>query len=82
MAQSGLVSFVGLAAPHLVRSRVAGTHGPLLVLSALAGGGLLLAADVVARWVLAPQELPVGVITAVLGGSYLLWRMHRQGGTA
>lgn len=80
VAQSGLVSFVGLAAPHLVRSRVAGTHGPLLVLSALAGGALLLAADVVARWLLAPQELPVGVITAVLGGSYLLWRMHRQGG--
>jgi iron complex transport system permease protein len=77
VAQAGLISFVGLVAPHLVRSRVSTTHGPLLVLSALAGGVLLLAADIVARWVLAPQELPVGVLTAVLGGSYLLWRMHR-----
>jgi iron complex transport system permease protein len=77
VAQAGLISFVGLVAPHLVRSRVHTTHGPLLVLSAMTGGVLLLAADIVARWVLAPQELPVGVLTAVLGGGYLLWRMHR-----
>ena len=77
VAQAGLISFVGLVAPHLVRSRVHTTHGPLLVLSAMAGGVLLLAADIVARWVLAPQELPVGVLTAVLGGGYLLWRMHK-----
>jgi iron complex transport system permease protein len=42
------------------------------------GGVLLMAADVLARWVMAPQELPVGVLTAVLGGGYLLWLMHRQ----
>lgn len=78
VAQAGLISFVGLVAPHLVRSRVHATHGPLLVLSALTGGALLLAADVMARWLLAPQELPVGVLTAVLGGGYLLWRMHRM----
>ncbi len=77
VAQAGLISFVGLVAPHLVRSRVQTTHGPLLLLSALAGGVLLLAADILARWALAPQELPVGVLTAVLGGGYLLWRMHR-----
>jgi iron complex transport system permease protein len=47
-------------------------------LSALTGGVLLLAADVLARWLLAPQELPVGVLTAVLGGGYLLWLMHRR----
>jgi iron complex transport system permease protein len=79
VAQAGLISFVGLAAPHLVRSRVAGTHGPVLLLSALAGGLLLLGADVLARWLWAPQELPVGVLTAVIGGAYLLWRMHRTG---
>jgi iron complex transport system permease protein len=79
VAQAGLISFVGLAAPHLVRGRVAGTHGPWLTLSVLAGGALLLAADVLARWAWAPQELPVGVVTAVVGGIYLLWRMHRQG---
>lgn len=78
VAQTGLIAFVGLAAPHLVRSIVPTTHGRLIVLSALMGGLLLMAADVLARWVIAPQELPVGVLTAVLGGSYLLWLMHKR----
>ena len=72
VAQVGLVAFVGLVAPHIVRRSVVVTHGPLLWLSALAGGVLLLAADVAARSVIAPQELPVGVLTGVLGGAYLL----------
>ena len=73
-------AFVGLAAPHLVRSAVKTTHGRLMVLSALTGGALLLAADILARAWIAPQELPVGVLTAVLGGGYLLWLMHRGRG--
>ena len=79
VAQAGLIAFVGLAAPHLVRSIARAGHGPLLLLSALMGGLLLMVADLLARWVIAPQELPVGVLTAVLGGSYLLWLMHRRG---
>jgi iron complex transport system permease protein len=79
VAQAGLIGFVGLAAPHLVRPLARSTHGPLVLLSALAGGALLLAADIAARVLIAPQELPVGVLTAVLGGAYLLWLMHRQG---
>ena len=78
VAQTGLIAFVGLAAPHLVRSMVKTTHGRLIVISALMGGLLLMVADVLARWLIAPQELPVGVLTAVLGGSYLLWLMHRR----
>jgi iron complex transport system permease protein len=78
VAQVGLIAFIGLVAPHLVRAAVKPTHGWLLPLAALAGGVLLLAADVLARWLLAPQELPVGVLTAVLGGGYLLWLMHRR----
>jgi iron complex transport system permease protein len=78
VAQVGLIAFIGLVAPHLVRAAVRPTHRWLLPLSALAGGVLLLAADVLARWVLAPQELPVGVLTSVLGGGYLLWLMHRR----
>ena len=78
VAETGLVAFVGLVAPHLVRRTVIVTHGALLALSALAGGVLLLAADVVARSVLAPQELPVGVLTAVFGGLYLLILLHRR----
>ncbi len=78
VAHIGLVAFVGLAAPHLVRSLVRCTHAWRLVLSALMGGALLVLADVMARVLLAPQELPVGVLTAVLGGGYLLWRVYRD----
>jgi iron complex transport system permease protein len=78
VAQVGLIAFVGLVAPHLVRRLVTVTHGALLLLSALAGGMLLLAADVAARSVIAPQELPVGVLTAVLGGGYLLVLLRRR----
>jgi len=77
VAQTGLIAFVGLAAPHLVRSTVRSGHGALVLLSSLMGGALLLAADLLARGLVAPQELPVGVLTAVLGGGYLLWLMHR-----
>lgn len=80
VAQTGLIAFVGLAAPHLVRSVIKTTHGRLIVLSSLTGAVLLTAADILARGLLAPQELPVGVLTAVLGGGYLLWLMHRRSG--
>lgn len=78
VAHVGLVAFIGLLAPHLVRALAKPTHRWLLPLSALAGGVLLLAADVLARWLLAPRELPVGVLTSVLGGGYLLYLMHRR----
>jgi len=78
VSQAGLVAFVGLVAPHLVRRMAVLTHGPLLALSALAGAVLLLAADVAARSVIAPQELPVGVLTAVLGGVYLLVLLRQR----
>lgn len=77
VAQTGLIAFVGLAAPHLVRSMVSVGHARSTLLSSLMGGVVLLAADILARWVMAPEELPVGVLTALLGGSYLLWLMHR-----
>jgi iron complex transport system permease protein len=78
VAQTGLIAFVGLAAPHMVRSVLKTTHDRLILLSSLAGGVLLLGADILARSLLAPQELPVGVLTAVLGGAYLLWLMRRS----
>ena len=78
VAQAGLVAFVGLVAPHIVRRLVVVTHGPLLLLSAGAGAVLLLAADVAARTVIAPQELPVGVLTAVLGGVYVMVLLRRR----
>ncbi len=80
VAHTGLIAFVGLAAPHLVRAAVRTTHAQLVVLASLMGGVLLLAADVLARGLLAPQEVPVGILTATLGGGYLLWLMHRRAG--
>jgi iron complex transport system permease protein len=78
VAQAGLVAFVGLVAPHIVRRLVVVTHGRLLALAAATGAVLLLAADVAARLLLAPQELPVGLLTAVLGGIYLLLLLRRR----
>src|SRR4051794_3934278 len=78
VAQVGLFAFIGLVAPHLVRALAKPTHRWLVPLSAIAGGVLLLTADVLARGLLAPQEIPVGVLTAVLGGGYLIWLMHRR----
>jgi iron complex transport system permease protein len=82
VAQVGLIAFVGLVAPHIVRVRLR-TRGSvraaqLCGLSALAGGVLLCAADALARVMLAPQEVPVGVITAILGGGYLLWLLNKR----
>jgi iron complex transport system permease protein len=79
VSQAGLVAFVGLVAPHLVRRYAPSAHGYLLAASSATGGVLLLGADVLARALIAPQELPVGVVTAVLGGGYLLWLLQRRG---
>jgi len=61
-----------------VRRWVTVAHGALLAFSAAAGGVLLLAADVLARLAIAPQELPVGLVTALLGGIYLLVLLRRR----
>jgi len=78
VSQAGLIAFVGLVAPHLVRRFAPATHGFSLLASAATGGTLLLMADVLARTLVAPEEIPVGVLTALLGGSYLIWLL-RQG---
>lgn len=77
VAQTGLIAFVGLAAPHLVRGLCRAQHRGLILLSSLCGGVLLQASDLLARGLAAPRELPVGVLTAVLGGAYLLWLMRK-----
>jgi iron complex transport system permease protein len=77
VSQAGLVAFVGLVAPHLVRRNAPGLHAWLVGASAAMGAALLLVADVISRAVIAPQELPVGVVTAVLGGGYL-FRLLRE----
>jgi iron complex transport system permease protein len=81
VAHTGLIAFVGLAAPHLVRAIVNVRYAWLLPLASLMGALLLSLADLLARGLIAPQELPVGVLTAVLGGGYLMWLMNRRGVT-
>jgi iron complex transport system permease protein len=78
VSQAGLVAFVGLVAPLLVRCMAAGRHAWLLRASAGMGAALLLVADVISRALIAPQELPVGVVTAVLGGAYLFWLLKQR----
>ncbi len=78
VSQAGLVAFVGLVAPHLVRHHAPGPNRWLLAASAAMGALLLLAADVLSRAALAPQELPVGVVTGVLGGLYLFVLLRRR----
>jgi iron complex transport system permease protein len=80
VSQAGLVAFVGLVAPHLVRRAAPGPHAWLLGASAAMGAVLLLAADVLSRAVIAPQELPVGVVTGVLGGLYLVLLLRQRSG--
>jgi len=74
----GPVGFVGIVVPHLVRLMVGPDHRLVLPASALFGAAFLVACDVVARTVMAPLELPVGVITALIGGPFFLWLLVRK----
>ena len=81
VAVSGLIGFVGLVVPHIVRRLVGGSHARVLPLSLLVGGAFLVLADLIARVVLAPAELPIGVVTAFVGAPFfagLLWVGARQ----
>jgi iron complex transport system permease protein len=77
VAAAGLVGFVGLLVPHLARMAGARTHRSIITASALAGGGLVVLADLVARVALPPSELPLGAVTAILGVPFFLARLRR-----
>lgn len=78
VAVTGIIGFVGLVVPHLLRLLAGPDHRLLIPGSALLGGALLLGADLLARTVAAPAELPLGVVTALLGAPYFLWLLVRQ----
>lgn len=78
IAVAGLVSFVGLIVPHMVRNIVGGDTKRLLVGCLFVGPALLVGADVGARLALNPVQLPVGIITGLLGGPYFLYLMRKQ----
>ena len=76
---AGVIGFVGLMTPHLLRLVIGADHRRLLPASLLGGATLLILADLVARTVVAPSELPVGVVTALLGGPFFLFLLRREG---
>jgi iron complex transport system permease protein len=76
---AGPIGFVGIVVPHLVRLMVGVDHRIVLPASALFGAAFLVACDLVSRTILAPVEVPVGVVTAMLGGPFFLWLLVRKG---
>lgn len=74
---SGIIGFVGLIVPHVMRLWWGADYRRLLVLSLLGGAAALLTADVLARVVIAPQELPVGIVTDLAGAPFFLWVLKR-----
>jgi iron complex transport system permease protein len=77
-ASVGVIAFVGLVAPHAARMMVGSVHHRLLPLAALLGAGLVLLADTIGRTVLAPDQLPAGLVTALIGAPYFVWLMYRR----
>jgi iron complex transport system permease protein len=81
VAVSGSIGFVGLIMPHIVRLWVGSEHTRLLPVSLLSGGIFLIWSDVLARILIAPEELPVGIITALFGAPFFIWLLQRQSNT-
>ena len=75
----GLVGFVGLIVPHIMRRLVGEESGPLLVSSVLGGAALLGGCDLLGRMLFAPYEIPVGIVMALAGGPFFIWLLQRRG---
>ncbi|HDS9357881.1 TPA: iron ABC transporter permease [Enterobacter chengduensis] len=80
VAVSGVIGFVGLVVPHLMRMWLGADHRAAIPGSVLAGALLLLIADTIARTLVAPAEMPVGLLTSLLGAPWFLWLIFRRGG--
>ncbi len=78
VAASGGIGFIGIVVPHLLRLLIGPDHRFLLPNAALLGAVLLLAADMISRTIIAPAELPIGIVTATLGGPFFLWILLRN----
>lgn len=83
VAVAGVIGFVGIVVPHLLRLVIGPDHRLLLPLCAVLGGALLAGADILARTIVAPSELPIGIVTAAVGAPFFLWLLlHRNKGIA
>jgi iron complex transport system permease protein len=77
VAFSGIIGFIGLIVPHVMRMWFGGDYRRLVPLSIIGGASALLISDIIARIVLAPQEIPVGIVTALVGAPFFLWVLRR-----
>ncbi|MEM0947179.1 MAG: iron ABC transporter permease [Pseudomonadota bacterium] len=78
VAFSGIIGFVGLMVPHIVRMLVGGDYKRVLPMSVLAGAIFLLWADIAARTVMAPEDMPIGIVTGLIGGAFFVWLLGRR----
>lgn len=78
VAFSGIIGFVGLMVPHIVRLLVGGDYRRVLPMSALIGAVFLLWADIAARTVMAPEDMPIGIVTGLVGGVFFVWLLGRR----
>jgi iron complex transport system permease protein len=76
---AGGIGFVGLVVPHVARIVVGSDHRRMLPVTVLGGAVFLMAADLLARTVAAPTEIPLGILTAFVGAPFFLWLMRRDG---
>jgi iron complex transport system permease protein len=78
VAVCGVIGFIGLIAPHMARLLAGPDHRVVLPLAALLGASLLTAGDLIARVAVRPAELPIGILTALLGAPFFLWLLRRR----
>ena len=78
VAFTGIIAFVGLVVPHLIRMIIGPAHRGLILASAVGGGALLVVADLLTRTLIAGAELPIGMLTSLVGGPFFFWLLYRQ----
>jgi iron complex transport system permease protein len=78
VAFSGIIGFVGLMVPHIVRLLVGGDYRRVLPVAAIFGAIFLLWADILARTVMAPDDIPIGIVTGLIGGIFFVWLLRRR----
>ena len=78
VAFSGIIGFVGLMVPHIARILVGGNYSRVLPASAMIGAIFLLWSDIAARTVMAPEDMPIGIVTGLIGGIFFVWLLGRR----
>ena len=78
VAFCGIIAFVGLVVPHIIRMAIGQSHRPLIIASAVGGGALLVLADLLARTIVSGADLPIGMLTSLVGGPFFFYLLYRQ----